>query len=92
MKNIFKAEQLTNSDISSYMILFIKYIILQSSGEIIINSEQFSPLLIFYFVSLLANNYGGFYVPHKIFLLFYKREELEKYFSMITHAICLFFP
>ena len=34
--------------------------------------------------------YGGLYVPHKIFSLFYEREELRKYFSMITHAICLF--
>ena len=46
-------------------------------------------------------NYGGLYVPHKIFSLFYKRKELQKYFAiialatclfcMITHAICLFF-
>ena len=34
--------------------------------------------------------YGGLYVPHKIFSLFYKREKLGKYFSMIAHAICLF--
>ena len=34
--------------------------------------------------------YSGLYVPHNIFSLFYKREELRKYFSMITHAICLF--
>ena len=34
--------------------------------------------------------YHGLYVPHKIFSLFYKREKLRKYFSMIAHAICLF--
>ena len=34
--------------------------------------------------------YGGLYVPHKIFSVFYKREELRKYFSMIAHGICLF--
>ena len=34
--------------------------------------------------------YHGLYVPHKIFSLFYKREKLRKYFSMLAHAICLF--
>ena len=34
--------------------------------------------------------YGGLYAPHKIFSLFYKREELRKYFSMITHAMSFF--
>ena len=32
----------------------------------------------------------GWYVPHTIFSLFYEKEELRKYFSMITHATCLF--
>ena len=34
--------------------------------------------------------YSGLYVPHKIFSLFYKREELRKYIFMIAHANCLF--
>ena len=34
--------------------------------------------------------YGGLYVPHKIFSLFHKREELRKYISIIAHANCLF--
>ena len=38
----------------------------------------------------MFQHYGGLHVPHKIFSLFYKREELRKYFSMIVQAICLF--
>ena len=45
---------------------------------------------VFQKVVFYKGEYGGLYVPHKIFSLFHKREELRKYFLMITHAICLF--
>ena len=44
LKDFFRDEKIANIDIFSYMILFIKNTILQSSGDIIIYSEQFSSL------------------------------------------------